>query len=193
MELYVIRHAQSVHNKYMKLAHKDPENIGFEKPATTDTELSDEGRTEAQNAIHTLSDFCDYMYVSPLKRTMETAQIIREAKFENIPIETTDLLKEVDHGETENMTLKEKEEKFGAEGVDEVLDFSKFGGESYASIRSRVEKFLELAKNSGHGRVIVVTSQGVIKMMYEIVVGSIAPSVPQYIRIKNAVVHTFIV
>ena len=162
MELYVIRHAQSVHNKYMKLVHKDPENIGFEKPTTTDTELSEEGRTEAQNAIQTLSGCCDYMYVSPLKRTMETARIIREAKFEN-------------------------------QDLDELLDFTKFGGESYASIRSRVEKFLELAKQSGHERVIVVTSQGVIKMMYEIIVGAIAPSVPQHIRIKNAVVHTFII
>lgn len=191
MELYVVRHGQSVHNEYLSKLSKNPEDITIEKPETTDTGLTEKGIEETKKAIDVLDDFCDYMYIAPLKRTLETAEIIKQAKFDSIPFEVDDLLKEVDYGEVEGLTSIESKLKFGKDYKEDVLDFSQYGGESYDSIKNRVQQFLDKVKNTQHERVIIVTSQGIIKMMYEILIGHIAPSVTKHIRVKNATVHLF--
>ncbi len=190
MELYVVRHAQSLHNKYLSQISKDPENKEIQKP-DIDTGLTEEGIESVKKAIHVLDDFCEYMYVAPLKRTLETAEIIKQAKFDHVPFEVNELIKEVNYGEVDGLTTVERKLKFGEVYEDDSLDFEKYGGESYESICKRIKEFFDLLKSRNHKKVIVVTSQGIIKVMYQMLVGDVVPTISKYVRVKNSTVHVF--
>lgn len=94
MEIYIIRHGQTVWNKQRKLQ------------GSTDIELTEEGKRLATLTGEGLKGIAfDKVFSSPLKRAYVTAQLIHEGS--NIIIETDERIKEVSFGEFEGMNVDE--------------------------------------------------------------------------------------
>ena len=84
MQLYIIRHGQTVWNAEGRLQGR------------TDTELNENGRAAAINYGKTLTDIkFDKVFSSPLKRARETAELILEAKKEKSATKKTALEPEI--------------------------------------------------------------------------------------------------
>lgn len=96
MEIYILRHGQTVWNKSRLLQ------------GSRDIELCEEGRAVARERCDQLKevDF-DVIYSSPLKRAYETACIIRGDR--DIPIIKDDRLREINFGENEGKSVIELE------------------------------------------------------------------------------------
>jgi probable phosphoglycerate mutase len=106
---------------------------------STEVELSDEGRRQAQRLSERLaSQKIAAVYASPMKRTMETARII--ASPHTLEVKGRPGLKEIDHGRWESRTRKEVEQQFAEEYAtweQDPFTFAPQGGESGLSVLAR--------------------------------------------------------
>ena len=106
---------------------------------STDVELSDEGRLQAEALGRRLAnDNIVAAYCSPLGRTVETAALITRAL--GLRPEPRDGLREIAHGHWEGLTRAEVEAQYAAEYASWELDpftFAPEGGESGLSVLSR--------------------------------------------------------
>ncbi|WP_069989150.1 histidine phosphatase family protein [Massilioclostridium coli] len=124
-KLYMIRHGITQGNLEGKY-------IG-----STDLPLCEQGREE----IETLVDTCEYprvqkVYCSPLKRAVETADIIYPDTF----IQKVDALKEYDFGVFENQSLEQlKEDAAFQEWMEGDMDTAPPQGESKEQFQKRLE------------------------------------------------------
>lgn len=88
MEIYIVRHGETVWNKEKRLQ------------GTTDIELSEAGRELAIISGKNLQDTkIDRIFSSPLKRAYETASLIKGSR--NMEIETDDRIRELNFGSFE--------------------------------------------------------------------------------------------
>ena len=76
-----------------------------------------------------------------------------------------------------------------------TYDYTKWGGDSWKTIFDRIDSFFkELKENNGDNKIIVcVTSSGVIRMTYKLLLSDKAPDITQHIKIENGSVHKFII
>lgn len=124
-KLYMIRHGITQGNLEGKY-------IG-----STDLPLCEQGREE----IETLVDTCEYphvqkVYCSPLKRAVETADIIYPDTF----LQKVDALKEYDFGVFENQSLEQlKEDAAFQEWMEGDMDTAPPQGESKEQFQKRLE------------------------------------------------------
>ncbi|QGY39486.1 histidine phosphatase family protein [Pseudodesulfovibrio cashew] len=137
---------------------------------TTNTDLSDEGRTMADSWADSLADNrFDRILTSALARAEQTAAILN-GKLGGLPISADARLGEQDWGEWTGLTKAElkqlrakvdKQEKRG-------FDFRPPGGESREEVLQRAcDALLEFAEAHPDDRVLVVTHNGVLKcLMY---------------------------
>ena len=94
MEIYIVRHGETVWNKKKLLQGR------------TDIELSDKGRELARITGENLRDtHFDMVFSSPLKRAYETASLIVGDR--DIPIVKNDLIKEMCFGNWEGQNMSE--------------------------------------------------------------------------------------
>lgn len=94
MELYIIRHGQTVWNRERKLQ------------GSTDIELTEEGKRLARVTGENLCGLTfDQVFASPLKRAKLTAELIHMGK--EVKIETDERLREVSFGEFEGLNVDE--------------------------------------------------------------------------------------
>ena len=94
MEIYIIRHGQTVWNKQRKLQ------------GSTDIELTEEGKEMAVLTGQRLKGVTfDKVFSSPLKRAYVTAQLIHAEN--NVSIETDERIREVSFGEFEGLNVDE--------------------------------------------------------------------------------------
>lgn len=94
MEIYIIRHGETVWNKDKRIQGR------------ADIELNDYGRELAVKTGQALRDVrIDYIYASPLKRAYETALLIRGDR--DIIIEKDDRIREVSFGIYEGRRMDE--------------------------------------------------------------------------------------
>lgn len=94
MELYIVRHGQTLWNQGKRLQ------------GSTDISLNDNGRDLAIKTGQALADTTiDVIYASPLKRAYETASLIRGDR--NIEIITDDRIKELSFGHFEGESFSE--------------------------------------------------------------------------------------
>lgn len=94
MEIYIIRHGQTVWNKERKLQ------------GSTDIELTEEGRKMASLTGHGLRGIpFDKVFSSPLKRAYVTASLIHAES--NVTIEIDERIREVSFGEYEGLNVDE--------------------------------------------------------------------------------------
>ena len=127
--LYIMRHGKTEWNERHKLQGR------------TDIPLNDTGRLMARSAQSEYKDVhFDVCFSSPLKRALETAQILLEGR--NIPIITDDRLVEMSFGEYEGI-----ENSFRIPGCPINVMFER--PEQYVSSIGGAETFDELYKRTG--------------------------------------------
>ncbi|HUH65921.1 MAG TPA: histidine phosphatase family protein [Syntrophales bacterium] len=98
MKLILVRHGETLLNRENRVQ------------GTTDIELSDRGRLQAEKLAQSLrAERIERIVSSPLKRAYETALAI--SRFHGAEIEAHTNLQELNHGDFENMTIEELREK----------------------------------------------------------------------------------
>lgn len=95
--LIFVRHAEAEGNKIRRFH------------GWTDSPITERGHLQAEKVSERLKDTpIDVIYSSTLKRTMQTAGYIAQAQ--NLPVSSSDELKEINGGDWEDLTWKELEE-----------------------------------------------------------------------------------
>jgi broad specificity phosphatase PhoE len=131
MELYLIRHGQTAWSTEGRYT------------GSTDLELTADGRIEALMAAQVLRTMIgsklhfDSIWASPLRRAADTATLIFG---EDVEIKTCDLLKELDFGEFEGLTIDESHRS--KPGWD-TWHAGGPSGESTADLNRRARQFVE--------------------------------------------------
>ncbi len=157
MELIFVRHGETQHNKLHQLMGQRIDDV-----------LDESGLHQASDLIAKLPKDAQLIFSSPLKRALQTADII--SRHLNIPVQVSDLLKERDFGTLSGKTWEEINEETNKDihHLDETLkyDYRKYGGESFEQVKARLVKFLDMIKAKHKGeKLIVVTHFGMIMLM----------------------------
>ena len=126
----------------------------------TDIDLSDEGRWQAALLARRLSDDrITAVYCSPMRRTLETAEIISEP-YRLTPI-LREGLREIHHGRWETLHRREVEEKYPEEyaaWVEDPFTFAPQGGESGVMVMARALPVIREIVVSHMGETVAVIS-----------------------------------
>jgi broad specificity phosphatase PhoE len=125
--VFLIRHAETEVTKDDRFA------------GSADLPLIPEGRDHACGLATRLKGFhLDAIYSSPLKRAMETAEIVAEPH--SLAVTAVDDLREINHGHWEGLTRAEVEQRFPEEYAAyerDPLDFKAEGGEPASAVAGR--------------------------------------------------------
>jgi isoleucyl-tRNA synthetase len=152
------KHTKKSGNTYYIMRHGESEKnvLGQLSSNQTGNSLTEKGRKEVLAGINKIEK-PDYIIVSPLTRTQETAGIVAEVF--DIPKEnviTDDRLREISFGSFEEKSLKE----FIAYREEHLSDFTKPipGGESYDDVRCRFGSFMyELETTKQNAKILIIT------------------------------------
>ena len=168
-EIYLIRHGQTIANK-----------IGLKQWTIDDerTYLTATGKQEAAVLAEKLNlgNNLTALYVSPLHRAQQTAQILNHQL--NLPLIIDDRLREISYGDWDgqkNTDLKQKypELFYPLAGVVRPEYVSIAHGESFQQVETRVRSFTkELTIKYPHGRIVVVTHGFTVRSFAAIVTGA---------------------
>lgn len=131
-----------------------------------DIDLSDKGIVQAQYLSEKINGDFDYIYTSPLKRAVKTAEIINIYK-KNQPVLINDL-REIAFGQWEGLTISDISRKFPDEfnmWKNDRLEAPLCGGDlslKKASIRAS-NAINEIVKKHNGKKIIIVAHGGIIK------------------------------
>ena len=131
-----------------------------------DTNLSNKGILQAQYLNKRFANNFDYIYTSPLKRAMKTAEIISKSSNTAFMVELG--LREINFGEWEGLTIKEIEANFPEKFIEwrnDEVNGPMCGGDlsiKKASIRAK-KVILKIAKEHPGNNIIIVAHGGIIK------------------------------
>lgn len=150
--LYIVRHGETDSNlRHTCVGHKD-------------VALNENGMRQAGFLCERLrSKSFDYIYVSPLKRAVDTIMPLARVK-KRVPVVMNYGLIERDYGRWDDMTFEEIEES-DPEGYknwhSDWIDFVIPDGESAAQVQSRINETIDnILSAHGSGNIIVVTHLG---------------------------------
>lgn len=157
VKLFLIRHGQTLWNKEGRYQ------------GNRDIELTEEGIKQAGFTAEYLSDV-DFsnIYSSPLKRAMDTANIINKTnEKKDLKIIIRENLKEMHFGKWEGMKFEQLGKEFHDEFQNWLRDpynYCPAGGESFKQVKKRATEEIEnIIKESEDGsNVAVVTHGGII-------------------------------
>jgi broad specificity phosphatase PhoE len=142
MHLILIRHGETSWNKEGRVQ------------GTSDIELSDEGIKQARLlAVSLKTQKIEAIHASPLKRAMQTAQIINE--YHSLEIQNHRDLIEMNQGDFEGLSFKElmdHKKDFLKHWISNPAEVKMPNGESLADLQTRawqaMEKIIAAGKNS---------------------------------------------
>lgn len=175
MKLYIVRHGETFENASDRLQGR------------IDSNLTDEGRNQANIVKNIVKNkTIDLIVSSPLKRCVETANIISDDK---IKIIYDDRLLGRDHGEFTG--LKKSDVNF-----DDYWNYYKNikyeKAENVVDLYNRVSKLIEdLKKEYKDKNIIIVTHSGVIRVMYYYFNGIPKDGLLGEITIKNCSIFEY--
>jgi broad specificity phosphatase PhoE len=143
-------------------------NIQNRYAGTIDVELNEQGRTDARAASARLGQMrFDVTVTSPLKRAMETAQILTGGRIETIPCSYA---RERDFGVLQGVTASE------VEHIRPPIHFVKVGGdyhsidppnaETFEEVRARAAGLRSYLLGDFNGRRVLVVSHGVFLQQF---------------------------
>ena len=140
----------------------------------TDVPLSDEGREQARRLGARLAqESITAVYASPLGRTVETAQLL--AAPHGVEVVKCDALREISHGNWEQMTRREVEEKFPNEAAawdKDPYTFAPRGGETGLAVTARaLPALMEIVGKHGGEKVLVVSHKATIRLLLSSILG----------------------
>lgn len=196
INLYIVRHGESVHNSYLR-RKKEAAKAGLEfaeKIAVLDVPLTEKGIDEAIRAAEALKEIkIDKIYSSPFVRTKETAEhMLKTLQVETV-IEESSLLREYSRGNLNLLDPEEINTLLGHDVQDRehklLYDYTEHGGESHTDVKRRAAQFLKILIENPDNDVLVVTSAGFIKSMYLVLFSGILPGIHVNVYAKNGSVH----
>ena len=148
MKLYVVRHGETTYNVENKIC------------GISNVELTELGKLQAQEASKKLKDICfDKVYVSPLKRAIDTAKIITEDKYE-LCIDKR--IEEINFGIFEGMSRDTKE--FQQTKYNLGVHYQE--GETFLNVVHRVYSFLDDLKVHDYSHVLIVCHGGIMRAIH---------------------------
>lgn len=157
-------------------------NREFRFQGQRDIPLNDHGRRQAERngraVASILADGEWQLFVSPLDRALETMRIVLEVAGQpDRPFSLDPVLKEVNYGDWEGLTLPEIGERFPDQSL--ARDADKWGyvppnGESYAMLSARIEGWLETLT----APTFVVAHGGVLRALMHLLAGLPAHDAP---------------
>jgi len=155
MKLYVARHGRSNYND-LQLFNSDP---------TVDVHLTETGIQQAKALSIALKDVTiDHIFVSELKRTQQTAEIVNE--YHNAPVSIKSILNDHRSG-FENQSYEEYDMLFEQSDNKYTARFN--GGESLNDTRVRMKEFIKEMKTKDYESVLVVTSMTIVQAIYGVI------------------------
>jgi broad specificity phosphatase PhoE len=174
MILYFVRHGQTDFNKTHRL-----QGLEFNEP------LNALGEKEMQDLLPNLPTDFEVIFASPLKRVQMSAEII--AHHFHKPIITKEEITERDFGSLAGKTWDDIPNGRKLQTIDrkQEYDYRPYGGESVDDVIARLKHFLDYAKTPGYQSALVVSSIGILRLVYKILLDE------NVIEIKNASVHRF--
>ena len=138
MKLYVVRHGETTYNVENRIC------------GISDVELTDLGRIQAEEAFIKLKDIhFDKVYVSPLKRAVDTARSITDKRYKLI-IEKR--IEEINFGIFEGMSRDTQE--FQQTKYNLGVHYQE--GETFLNVVHRVYSFLDDLKVMDYSNVLIV-------------------------------------
>ncbi|MBI3762544.1 MAG: histidine phosphatase family protein [Chloroflexi bacterium] len=154
--LFLIRHAETTLSVEDRFA------------GSTDVLLSDRGREQVRGLAHRLATFRPAaIYASPMKRTVETAQILSAPH--GLPVQTDARLREIDHGRWEGLTRKEVEAQFPMESgmwIADPYNFAPIGGETGRAVVERaVPAIKEIVAAHPNELIFAVSHKATIRLI----------------------------
>lgn len=177
MDLIFVRHGESSANVEGRLQGQ------------RDYPLTRRGRAQAE-AFARWTERCglswDASYCSPLSRARDTAEIVTRARASAPATECSDLM-EFDFGSLQGLLhhqIRERFPEFFERNLSDYADYSRWGGESYADVGSRVARvrsLLEASHRKPAHRVLVVGHGG---FGTEVVKHLVCDPVPRTFHIK---------
>ena len=163
MKIYLVRHGQTDYNLKNLLQ------------GSTDNPLNSTGREQAQQLADLLQDIpFEVIYSSPLKRALETAQIIREKNRGHPPIVLDERLREIDMGDWEGKyfpQVLEENREFFERVKEDPFQYAPPGGETFTQFVRRLESFLEDLKSKNHETILIVAHQMVNSVLRILIEG----------------------
>ena len=146
-------------NRYIFLRHGEAisnvKNLLSSYPETFFNPLTDKGIRQIKNLIPTLQKFnIDFIVTSPLLRTRQTANIIRE--YLHIPVYIDFNLREIDFGVLNGKPIKEYD-KLYKDQYDQYFKKPE-GGESLDEVRKRMIKAILDLEKKYEGKTILIIS-----------------------------------
>lgn len=150
MKIYITRHGQTDWNKIKKIQGR------------TDIELNEEGRAQALETALNLKDVnFDVIFTSPLKRAVETAEIIN--MHHQVSILKDERIIERSFGDLEGASIHEIDfTNFWREGYDDLYPNS----EPTKSFYERTQNFIKEMMKSDYNAILVVAHGGVSLPFY---------------------------
>lgn len=148
MNLYLVRHGETDHNKQKRYQ------------GMTDIKLNEHGKQQAKDTLKYFDFEFDKIFSSPLQRAFETAKIL--SGIQNSEIITDRRLQEISFGTYEGKEYRDVDDEF-LRFFDKPEEYTAVNGaESFESLFKRVDDFLmEMMKNFGDTDMnILVTSHG---------------------------------
>ncbi|MDD4924565.1 MAG: alpha-ribazole phosphatase [Dehalococcoidales bacterium] len=153
MKLYLVRHGQTDLNKFRRFQGR------------IDVPLNETGMQQSQKlAVRLSSEPFDRIYVSPLARARQTAEIIHNSN--NVDITISADLVEMDFGLLEGKTYEEIIEIF-PDWNPSVFDFNFAGGENLDSLAIRIKSFLDnILKNRDESlNMLIISHSGCLRVI----------------------------
>jgi broad specificity phosphatase PhoE len=177
VELFLVRHGQSTANRDGILQGR------------SDAPLSELGRRQAAHLggwFKSRGLTWHAVYSSPLLRARDTAGLIIEHGGGPAAIEDADL-EEVHVGAMQgkpHQLLHQEHPSFYQRGIEGMGDYSEFGGEAYADVQVRVQRFMSKLHEQHRGpeqRVLVVSHGG---LLFQLTKAVISLPVPRAVMLR---------
>lgn len=154
--LIFVRHAEAEGNKIRRFH------------GWTDSGLTEKGHIQAEKAAERLKNMdIDVIYSSSLKRAMQTAEYIAEAK--GLPVLTSENLREINGGDWEDLTWTELEQRWPEEyrtWEDRPHLHRMPNGESMEEFRDRLlEEVISIIRRDEGKNICIVTHGTAIRAM----------------------------
>jgi len=145
MQLILVRHGETLWNKEGRVQ------------GTSDVELSDVGKKQAELLALSLKDHTiEAIHVSPLKRAIQTAEIINE--FHSLDIQLHQGLMEMDQGDFEGFSFKElmaDKKEFLQKWIADPAAIKIPNGESLTELQNRAWSAMEEIISKSQNALIV--------------------------------------
>jgi len=172
MKIYFVRHGQSESNKKGVLA------------GHIDSPLSEEGIEQIKQTSLKISPDFSAIYTSDLIRCKQTADIINEKL--NVSIICDLRLRERNFGALAGKSWEELGENLRKLDENQEYNYRPHGGEHVEDVKLRIFSCIEEIKiKHSNKKILVVTSRGVIRLLYKVLSGQI------FNYVENSSVHEF--